>query len=353
MLLEALSIGGSLLGGLIGSNSAKKAAQSQEQMQREAIAAQQQAAESARRVYDPTVQAYNQGLNALTQRLGVSNAASSNQTVGGVDVNAYISQNPDVAAFKQVLEQRGDIGAGKQWATFEDWVREVQLPNAMMNGEQRSYPTAAPVQAEAPGTSNALTGTGTFGNTADPTWTTPDPFSFSIDSFTSNPAYQFALEQGSGQVMANSAATGALQSGAALKALQDRGQKTAYNFYDNERNTAYSQWLNDYKLNRANYESDRGYLTDRYDRATDDMFRYAGMGQNALTGTANAYLGEGNTTANALGNIGTSQAGNALAQGNIWSGVAGDVTGVLKGVLNKNNSLDSYMKGAASNSPYF
>ena len=335
MLREALSIGGSLLGGLIGSNSAKKAAQSQEQMQREAIAAQQQAAESARRVYDPTVQAYSQGLNALTDRLGVSNSSPS-QTVGGIDVNAYIAQNPDVAAFKQTLMQRGDIGAGKPWATFEDWVREVQLPNAMMNGEQRSYPTAAPAQAEAPGAANALTGTGTFGNTADPTWQTPDPFSFDINSFTSNPAYQFALEQGSGQVMANASATGALNSGAALKRLQDRGQQTAYNFYAPEREFAYNQWLNDYKLGRANYESDRGYLTDRYDRATDDLMRYAQMGQNALTGTANAYLGEGNTTASALGNIGDARSGNALAQGDIWSGVAGDVTGVLKGVLSKN-----------------
>jgi hypothetical protein len=338
MLLEALSIGGSLVSGLIQSGSANKAAKKQEAMQREAIAAQQQAAESARRVYDPTVQQYNRGLGALGDRIGVPSAGD--QTANGVDVNAYIQSNPDVAAARQSLEAQGVIGAGKQWDTFEDWVAEVQLPGAMSSGEQRAYPTA---QAAPQSSTNALTGNpGTFGNTADPTWTAPDPFSFDINSFVDNPAYRFAQEQGSGQVMANSAATGALQSGAALKALQDRGQKTAYGFFDQERDAAYGQWLDKYKIDRANYESDRSYLTGRYDSGVDDLYNFTGLGQNALTGTANAYLGEGSATARGLNDIGDTQAGNALAQGSIWSNTVnnalGGVTGLLKNQKPKTNS---------------
>jgi hypothetical protein len=339
LLAAGIQAGGSLLGGLLQSNSANKAAKTQERMQREAIAAQQQAADRVQALQAPGVDLYGAGINALTGRLGLpsSNRSESLSGIDNFDAAAYRAQNPDVAQRAAQLVSEGVIGAGKQWASPDEWAA-FQYANSG-RGEGRAAPTVA---ATPQATGNALTGNpGTFGHTADPTWDAPDPFSFDIADFVNNPAYQFALEQGSGQVMANASATGALQSGAALKALQDRGQKTGYQFYDNERNNAYGQWLDGYKLNRANYESDRNYLTDRFDRGTDDIYRVTGIGQNALNGTTNAIVGAGNATANGLENIGAGQAANALAQGNIWSGVAGDLGGIGAGLVSGRGSSKS------------
>ncbi len=343
MLLEALSIGGSLLGGLMQSGAANKAAKAQEQASREAIAAQQRAAAQVGELNAPGVAAYGAGLNALTGRLGLPTQGVANAVAnqGGSNWAQYMAQNPDVMAeYQQEASRDGKSQANlramgiytpEDYARYHYESRGQAEGRAMPTAQLAEQPTLSPTTGGT--TQNALTGS--FGNTEDPTWTPPPAFSFNINDFVDNPAYKFAQEQGSGQVLASSAATGALNSGAALKALQDRGQKTAYGFYDQERSAAYDQWLNDYKLSRANYESDRGYLTGRHDRNTDDLYRYVGVGQNAVNATGNALTGAGNATATGLENIGNAQAGNALQQGNIWSGVVGDLAGLGKGVLSK------------------
>lgn len=348
LLAAGIEAGGSLLGGLLQSGSANKAAKQQEQLQREAIAAQQRAAAQVGELNAPGVAAYGAGLNALTGRLGLptQGVADAVANQGGANWSQYMADNPDVMAeYQQEASRDGKSQANLRAMgiyTPEDYARYHYENRGKAEG--RAAPTAqaaaapeAPVDTASGGSStNALTGS--FGNTADPTWTAPDPFTFNINEFVNNPAYKFALEQGTGQVLASKAATGALNSGAALKELQDRGQKTAYGFYDQERDTAYNQWLNDYKLKRADYESDRTYLTNRYDRNTDDLYRYVGVGQNALNATGNALTGAGNATATGLENIGNTQAGNALAQGNIWSGIAGDLAGIGAGLITGNGS---------------
>lgn len=100
------------------------------------------------------------------------------------------------------------------------------------------------------------------------TYKEPDDFSFDLASFTENPAYKFAQQQGTGQVLAGMGRNGARQSGAALKALQDRGQQTAYSFYAPERDAAYSRHTNDRNFLRGNFESDRGY---EYQQGRDEV----------------------------------------------------------------------------------
>lgn len=354
MLPALIAAGSTILGGILQSNSANKAADRQAEASAQAIQAQQRAAEQARGVYAPTVNAYGQGLNALSSRLGVGGGMDTDDAISGVqgfDPGAYMQANPDVARRAQEGVALGLIGAGKQWTTPEEWAA-FQYANTGKDEGRAAPTTPAPSPTDQQPNGNALTGAPTYGHTADPTYTAPAPFSFSIDEFKSNPAYQFALDQGSGQVMANSAATGALQSGAALKALQDRGQKTAYNFYAGERDSAYNRYNTDRLFDRSTYESDRSYLTGRSDRATDDLFRYTGLTQNALTGTANAYLGEGNATADGLRDIGSAGASNALTQGNIWSNMVGSLGGQAAGVLNKSSGLDGWMRGAGSQNPY-
>lgn len=372
MLGALIGAGASLLGGVLQSKSTDKATKAQEAAAREAAAAKVKAAQDVQALQAPGVAAYNKGLNALTGRVlgaGPGGGGGSGGAGGGggaapgePDYDAYIDQYADVAAEgRRVLSQTpgyiGDLDGDGQ-----ETVRDYGVYHARTFND-RPVPTAA--KDGFAGTSPAEpseAGPGVYGNALNPTYeaptyTPPADFSFSVDSFKDNPAYKFALEQGSGEVMASASATGALQSGAALKALQDRGQKTAYNFYAPERDSAYARYADGRNFGRSTFESDRGfgrdtyendrnYLTDRYDRATDDMFRYTGVGQNALNATTNAIVGEGNATATGLEDIGQAKSGNALQQGNIWSGVVGDLAGIIKGAANQ-NGVDNYLRKAA------
>ena len=345
LLAAGIQAGGSLLGGLLQSGSANKAADRQAAAEQAAQQARERAAQKTQQLQAPGVAAYGAGLNALTGRLGLpTQGVAPTQTKGGAfDPSAYLAANPDVAAeFSRLspnnLKNNLGVSTPEQFAQwhYNQYGQYEGRPGSPSEVVQAQAPAAE--QPAAPTTTEANALTGSFGNTADPTWTAPDPFTFNINDFVDNPAYKFALEQGTGQVLASKAATGALNSGAALKELQDRGQKTAYGFYDQERDAAYDQWLNGYKLKRADYESDRGYLTDRYDRGTDDLFRYTGIGQNALNTTTNSINGLGAAEAEGLKNVGEYGAGNALAQGNIWSGIAGDLAGLGAGLITGNGS---------------
>lgn len=351
MLLEALSIGSSLLGGLMQSGAANKASDAQATAAQQALHAQQRATQQAQQLYAPGVAAYQNGLNALTQRLGLpTQGVAPTQTKGGqFDPAAYLAANPDVLAeYKRLspnnLKNNLGVSTPEQFAQWH-YNQYGQYENRAGSPSQIVETPAPQQQAQA---GNALTPQSTY---TPPSYEAPS-FSFDINSFKDNPAYKFALDQGSGQVMANSAATGALNSGAALKALQDRGQKTGYNFYANERDSAYNRFNTDRSFGRGVFESDRNYNTGRQDRQTDDLFRYLSVGQNALNSSANAGMGLGAAEADTLTNIGANTAGNALAQGNIWSnalnGAMGGITGLLKKPSGGSNTAWSPSWGGGS-----
>lgn len=344
MLLAAgAQAAGSIIGGVLQGNAADKAKDAQEGAAQQAQHARERTANQVQQLQAPGVAAYSGGLNALTTRLGLPTQAVANagpkQAIGGFDAAYYAQARPDVVAeFSRLSPNNlknnlginpGDLNGFLKWHWDQTGQYEPDnAPNAATAEAWRTASTAPPAAAPtgAPsGGVNALNGS--FGNTADPTWKAPPAFSFDIDSFKDNPAYKFALEQGSGEVLANASVTGALQSGAALKRLQDRGQQTGYNFYDQERDQAYEQWLNNYNISRGEYETDRNYLTDRHDRGTDDLFRYTGVGQTALNTTTNSLNGLGAAEAAGLEGLGDVRAGNAVAQGNIWGGVVNNLAG--------------------------
>lgn len=325
-LLAAAGISaiGSLIGGSQQAKGAEKAAEIQAQSQREALAAREKAANQVMALQQPGVDAYGRGLNALTGRLGLPS-----QGVDSFNSKAYMDANPDVAARAQELAAQGDvIGPGKQWATPEDWAA-FQYKNTGQ-GEGRAAPQGAGGVGSPTGT-NSLTGTAVFGGTAD-----PGAFSYGAEDYKASPAFAYELDQGLKAALSHSSATGALQSGATLKALQDRGQQIAYKDFAGER--AYA---------RGQYESDRGYLTDRYDQGTNDLFKYTGVGQSAVNTTSNALTGVGEAGASAALGTGDARAGNALQQGNIWGGVANDIAGSIAGLI-KPKATGGGMVGSAN-----
>lgn len=176
---------------------------------------------------------------------------------------------------------------------------------------------------------NSLTGNaGTFGGYEnDPQ--APGGFSYGLSDYQASPGYQWQQDQARKGIEAGAAARGYLNSGAAMKAISDRAQQIALQDFRNERQFAYG--LN--RDQRADYQDDRNYLTGRYDRGTDDLFRYTGMGANSLNATGNAYLGVGQAGADAALGTGNANSGAALQQGNIYGQMIGNLAGTAAGYL--------------------
>jgi len=111
-----------------------------------------------------------------------------------------------------------------------------------------------------------------------------------LDTFLGSTGYQFTQEAGSRAVTSSAAARGSLNSGATLKALQDRGQETAKSFI--------APWMS--------------ALENRSNRGVSAASAIAGIGQNY----AGAVGANNNAAADATGNaalIGAQGTNNILA----------------------------------------
>mgnify|MGYP007029310685 FL=1 len=116
---------------------------------------------------------------------------------------------------------------------------------------------------------------------------------YSGQDIYNDPSYQFRVNQGNNAIQGSAAAQGGLLSGATLKALQNYGQESASQEYQN----AY---------NRFNADQ-----TNQYNRLSN----LVGIGQNAAAQTGNA----GTQTAQAIANN-TMQGANSQAAGTIAAG---------------------------------
>ena len=136
-----------------------------------------------------------------------------------------------------------------------------------------------------------------------------------------SPNYAFNLKQGEGANLAQSNATGGLVGGNAMKGLQDYTQGYAGNAYQNA--------FNNYQAQRTNiYAANSGL---------------AGLGENAVTGSANTQLGIGTNISNITQGIGNAQAASQIGQANAYSGAIGNAgnTAALYGLLGNQNNLTS------------
>jgi hypothetical protein len=135
------------------------------------------------------------------------------------------------------------------------------------------------------------------------------------------PNYAWQLQQGqSGQNAANNA-TGGLVGGNAQQALAQYNQNYASN--------AYQQAFNNYQSQRTNVLNNANTL--------------AGIGQNAVQGSANAQLGIGTNISNITQGIANAQAAGTVGSANAISGGltgAGNLYALsnLLGNQNQNNS---------------
>lgn len=125
---------------------------------------------------------------------------------------------------------------------------------------------------------------------------------FSLANFTSNPGYQFQLQQGQNAINSSAAAMGGTLNGGTLKALDQYTTGLA--------NTTYGDAYNRYLAN-----SQEGY---------NQLFGVAQLGEGATS-----TLGAQNTNAQATAGNFLTQKGNAQASGDV--GVGNAINGYLSG----------------------
>jgi hypothetical protein len=185
--------------------------------------------------------------------------------------------------------------------------------------------------------------------------------------FTESPGYQFRLDQGNKNILANQSATGNLASGRTLKALQDYGQDYASFEYD--------KFLSQYYQSLSPYQSLAGVgLSSAQNIGGMGVQTGYGIGQTTMTGAgqqagaynslagiygnlgnqlAANYMGQGNVIANNYMQQGNIAAQNSIAQGNIWGGVVNDIAmgiGKYSGGGGSSGSMSNYpMTSSVSN----
>lgn len=330
-----------------------KAIDAQTAATQQQLALQQQQYDQTRADQQPYLQTGYAALDALARQYGLSPASASTGTSGGYDVAAYIQQNPDVAARVQELQASGEIGPNGQWKTAEDWVGQVQLPNAIAAGEQRNYPKF-PEQAPSAEQSQWSEQMSAQAPTYERPGFGPAPAEGAyFGDYEESEDYQFLRDKALKALNNSFGARGVLRSGGAARELLKEASGLAAldkNQWFNRQNTLYQSALQQYNLDRntanANFESDRSYgtglwqnqrdyATNRQDAATNDLFRLAGAGQSALTATQNAGASYAANSGNAAQNNASALAGLYGQQAANNSALAGAATGFGQSVLSR------------------
>lgn len=346
-IAAAATVGGSIYAADKASSANDKAIAAQTAANDESNKLQKQAFDTITANNAPFMQAGTGALAQLSQQFGlgtytpsyVGAGSPANQNAPQYDVGAYISQNPDVQARAQELTNSGVIGPNGQWKSVEDWVGQVQLPNAQAAGEQRAYPTLAqtPVDpATQPGTGQ------NYGPEVGPreTYTRPGMPDLSGEAYQKSPGYENRLKEAGRTTNAQFGAKGLLQSGAAATEFGRRMQGIAdedfTRWQDREiglYNIGNQNFNSDRQYGTGVYDADRNYLTNRFDQNVGDLFRLTGIGQNAASNQGSAAS---NYASNA-GNLAQNNANNLSSaygnQANIAGGLAGNIVGAGQNLL--------------------
>lgn len=361
-------------------SAAKSAANSSQYATDQSIAFNNKVLETQQANTEPYRNAGAAGVQALLQQLGISPVASaSGGQAGGMSAaeiakwDQYLAENPDVAQ-----SVRG--ASGNQYAGSTPEERAADHYMRYGKSEGRTLPTTPAAQPTAPTPTNPSTpDPNRPALTETPGYQSPefirtdayrapsmDPLDISLGKYQKSPGYDFQQQEASRATLAGSAATGALRSGAAAKALQDRAQNIANLDYTNWRDYTTGQYNTDRNYNaqqaqfaynallgqnqaqtafnqansqfgynaltnqnnlknqytQQNYSTDRAFNADQNQQKTNNLFSLAGLGASAA-GSANNALG-----ANAANNS-NALFSNASAQGNAALASAGQINNAI------------------------
>lgn len=179
--------------------------------------------------------------------------------------------------------------------------------------------------------------------------------------FTESPGYQFRLDQGNKNILANQSATGNLASGRTLKAIQQYGQDYASNEYSNFLNQYY-QSLSPLQslagLGQSTATSMGGQAIGAGNAIAGTVMTGAGQQASAYHGLAgiygnmgsnlaSIYMGQGAAIAQNYMTQGDISAANSIRQASIWNNAITGATSSI-GYFMGQNSPWSGSPGAAA-----
>lgn len=276
------------------SNAAKKAANSSQYATDQTTALNNKALDLQQQNTQPYRDAGALSTQALLEQLGLAQpkASTASSQAGSPDWNGYIAAHPDLAETISGPNSNQFTGATPQEKAADHYARYGQaagwqLPTtaAPAKGDQPQVlpastgpngqptvavgtdPTRPGLTQTAPYQAPTTTQTAPYAApsfVSTPGYQAPDAgkLDVSLNSYQVDPGYNWQQSEASRATLAGSAATGALHSGAAAKALQDRAQQIA--------NTDYSNW--------------RSYTTGQYNTDRSRADQNAQFGYNALLG---------------------------------------------------------------------
>lgn len=262
-----ISAAGSLLGGLFGSSSASKAAKYQLQATREQIAAANQNRDYQYNLNAPTINAADNATSLYSDFLGAG---------GGTNWGAYVNANPDVLA-----DWNKNVAGTGQYASMADYGKYHYNTYGQYEGRDISPYTTSSGDAAAS----------------------------ALDTFRNSTGYQDLVKEGLAAVNSNAYARGMGDSGATLKALQDRGTSLA--------DRSAQGWLGNLGNLINAGSSARGLVAGVGTNTVNSVNQATQSGADA---SSNAALINGQNWSNVLQNIGNSA---AYAYGSSYGGGSG------------------------------
>jgi hypothetical protein len=331
----AAIIGSAVIGAGAQAYGASKAASASDKGTKAAVAQYQQ----TRADEAPFLQSGYGAVSSLNNRLRVTPQDASGQVIG-TPTGAPPTQAGSAPAGVINMVQQPDgtwaapaTNALRATSNFAGVSPRIPDTGAGASGATPATPetTAAPAATAVNttpgpnGTSNGYAPVGTYGNETNPTYSDPGAFNYDLADYKASPGYQWQVDQALKGTEATAAATGALRSGAAAKALQDRAQNIALQDFSNERNFARASYDTDRAYGRGVYQDNRDYLSGRFDTETAGLFNLANLGQAAASGSAAANSG----TANALMTNAANKGGAAIAGANSISSLLGSGVNAL------------------------
>lgn len=274
-----MSVVGNLIGGVIGSNAADKAADQQTGASDRALALQKEIYDQSRADQMPWRTTGGNALGALATMLGVSTVAPPG------------TQQPATAGTPAAAQGDGQY---------------TYTPGGGITGGPQAAGSGSTATTAWPTTQN----TGLMpGATAMQQPGLPD---FSAGAFQASPGYQFQLDQGLNAVNSQAGAQGMLGSGGRLKALTQYGQGLA--------NQDYGNWFN---RQTQQYNMANGQYTDYANR----LAALAGVGQTANAQSAASGANYANQSSDIWQQRGQAAASGTVGSANAWNGTIGSIFG--------------------------
>lgn len=296
----ALSVGGSLLSGGLGSSSAKKAASKARQAMKEQIARIEAAKTEIGYDLEPYVEGGGDAQNKLSYLLGTQDLKGTDRYTQ----NDFAQLARQMMAAAGVKSSRIDAGSLKEgvrlFKLYADGGYQKDFLKAHMHGKDPAAFGLRELKDRALDTSD-----GKYGSLLKP---------FTNDDFVKDPGYLSRLLEGEQGEKRNLIARGASDSGQALKELERYRQMYASNEFGNA--------FNRDSVNKSNTVNFLGGDANR--------------GLNATGTKANAFLGATNSQNAASQNgVNTSNALNLQASDSLSGGISSAISNLIYG-LNRN-----------------